>query len=187
MSAVAMACWPQQMRVTSDEAPGRLGASSTREGGDVQRLDLCALARHALSLLCTTGHVQASEVELQLPHEPIWARVSLGRMEQVLLHLIADAVVTRRAAESGARAVRLRVEPQDDFGDCGPSIHMLYTATSGVTPEPRAASEGMQVGLTVARELVEAQGGQVAVKRRGSAGGLMTVVVKLPDEGTASW
>lgn len=187
MSAVAMACWPQQMRVTNDEARGRLEASGSREGGDVQRMDLCALARHALALLCTTGHVQASEVELQLPHEPIWARVSPGRMEQVMLHLIADAVVTRRAAQAGTRAVRLRVEPQDDFGDYGPSIHMLYTAASGTLPEPRGTGEGMQVGLTVARELVEAQGGQVAVKRQGLSGGQMTVVVKLPDEGTASW
>jgi hypothetical protein len=39
----------------------------------------------------------------------------------------------------------------------------------------------------VARELVEAQGGHVAVKRQGLTGGTVTVTVELPDAGTASW
>ena len=186
MSAVAMARWPQQMLVTEDEVHGHLKAAGALEGADAQRLDLCALARHALALLCTTGHVQASEVELALPDEPVWARVSPRRMEQVMLHLIVDAVVTRRGVQTPCRAVRLGVEPQDDFGDYGPTIRMRYAAGAGAQ-EAREGTGGAPVGLPVARELVEAQGGHVAVKRQGLTGSTMLVTVELPDAGTASW
>ena len=187
MSAVAMARWPQQMLVTEDEVHGHLKAAGALEGADAQRLDLCALARHALALLCTTGHVQASEVELALPDEPVWARVSPRRMEQVMLHLIVDAVVTRRGVQTPCRAVRLGVEPQDDFGDYGPTIHMRYTAGGPGVQQAWDVTNSAPVGLPVARELVEAQGGHVAVRRQGLTGSTVTVTVELPDAGTASW
>lgn len=178
MSAVAMARWPRQLLVARDEVHGHLMAAGTLEGADAQRLDLCALARHALALLCTTGHVATHEVELALPEEPVWVRVNARCMEQVMLHLIVDAVVTRRGVPVPGRAVRLGVEPQDDFGDYGPLIQLRYGAAG-----ERALSA--PEGLTVARELVEAQGGQLAIKRQGLTG--VTVTVELPDTGTASW
>jgi signal transduction histidine kinase len=185
MSAVAMACWPQQMLVTSGEGRGRLAAVGALEGGDVQHLDLCSLAREAVSLLHTTGHVEPTEVQLELPSEPVFARVNPRRMEQVMLHLIADAVSMRREEASATRAVRLSVEPQDDFGDYGPTIQMRYMGRGGVAQHPRDTSS--PVGLTVARELVEAQGGHFAVRHHGNTGTTVTVTVELPDQGTASW
>ena len=186
MSAVAMALWPQQMHETKEEGRGHLSAAGILDGADVQPLDLCAMARGAVALLSTTGHVEASEVELELPEAPVLARLSRRRMEQVLLHLLADAVVTRRGAPPG-RAVRLRVEPQDDFGDYGPTIQLRYAAGTAGAPEPRDVAGTAPVGLTVARALVEAQGGHVAVRRQGMTGSQVTVVVELPDPGIASW
>lgn len=185
MSAVAMACWPQQMLVTNGEGRGRLASVGTLEGGDEQHLDLCALAREAVSLLHTTGHVEPAEVQLELPDEPVFARVNPRRMEQVMLHLIADAVSMRRAEESGARAVRLSVEPQDDFGDYGPTIQMRYMGRGSMAQHLRDAAN--PVGLRVARELVEAQGGHFAVRHHGNTGTTVTITVELPDQGSASW
>ena len=188
MSAVAMAWWPQQMLGTNAEARGHLASAEALDGTDEQHLDLCALARHAVSLLHTTGHVEPAEVQLELPDEPVFARVSARRMEQVMLHLLVDAVWMRRGAADNARAVRLSVEPQDDFGDYGPTIQMRFAARGlgpaqardTVAPSPRS-------GLSLARELVEAQGGHLAVKHHGHTGSTVVVTVALPDQGTASW
>ncbi|MFY0570534.1 sensor histidine kinase [Archangium lansingense] len=177
MSAVAMACWPRQTTVTSDEGRDHLSAVSSLDGADVQNLDLCALARHALALLHATGHVESTEVGLELPDEPVFARVSRRRMEQVMLHLLTDAVQERRSMGATARAVRLVVEPQDDFGDYGPTLQVRYAARGG-EPLP---------GLTAARELVESLGGQLAVKTHGLTGTTVTISVELEDQGTASW
>ncbi|MFY0580270.1 hypothetical protein ACN28S_43885 [Cystobacter fuscus] len=187
MSAVAMACWPQQMLVTGGEGRGRLASVNAREDGDEQHLDLCTLAREAVSLLRTAGHVEPTEVQLELPDEPVFARVNPWRMAQVLFHLIADAVGARRGTQSASntRAVRLSVEPQDDFGDYGPTIQMRYMGRGGPA-QPSRETSGPE-GLEAARELVEAQGGHLAVKHHGNTGTTVTVTVELPDQGTASW
>ncbi|QRK04055.1 HAMP domain-containing histidine kinase [Archangium violaceum] len=189
MSAVAMARRPKQMLVMSGESRSHLTAVSTRvEEVDSQYLDLCALARHAVALLHATGHVEATEVQLELPDEPVFARVSRRRTEQVMLHLLTDAVGAHRGEGAPARAVRLGVEPQDDFGDYGPSFHLRYAARELVEQEPdRRAGSARAESLTVARELVETLGGHLAVRNHGLTGTTVTVTVELPDQGTASW
>lgn len=183
MSAVAMAVGPRQTMAMSGEGRGHLSPVGALDGTDVQRVDLCALARHAVALLHATGHVAPTEVQLELPDEPVFARVSQRRMEQVMLHLMASAVEARRSGEASARAVRLMVEPQDDFGDYGPTFRLRYVAGTP-SEEVRSASEE---GLAVARELVELLGGTFAVKSHGLTGSTVTVSVELPDQGTASW
>jgi C4-dicarboxylate-specific signal transduction histidine kinase len=166
MSAVAMTCGPQQMGGPPGEGRGYLTPAGALDGTDVQHLDLCALVRHAVALLHATGHVECTAVRLELPDEPVFARVSRRRLEQVLFHLLT-------------RAVRLTVEPRDDFGDYGPTFHVRYTA----------AESTLRAGLKVAGELVEALGGSLTQRRLGLTGTLVTV--ELPrheqDPGTASW
>lgn len=186
MSAVAMAVWPKQTMAMSGEGRSHLNPVGALDGADVQQVDLCALARHAVALLHATGHVEPGEVQLELPDEPVFARVSRRRMEQVMLHLMTSAVEARRSTEARTRAVRLTVEPQDDFGDYGPTFRLRYV--TGVEQEPRdGAPSAPAEGLAVARELVELLGGTFAVKGHGLTGSTVTVSVELPDQGTASW
>ena len=190
MSAVAMACWPQHeiMMVTNGEGRSHLTAKGARDDTDVQHFDLCALARHAVALLHATGHVETTEVQLELPDEPVFARVNQRRMEQVMLHLIASAVGARRSGGATARAVRLGVEPQDNFGDYGPTFHVRYVERGLAEQEPRAATEDApRADLAVAREWVEALGGLFTVKSLGLMGTTVTVELPDPDPGTASW
>jgi signal transduction histidine kinase len=187
MSAVAMAYGPRRMMATNGEGPNHLTAAGTLNGTDVQHLDVCALTQHAVALLQATGHVESREVQLELPAEPVFARVSRQRLEQVVLHLVADAVDARRSGgRDTSRAVRLTVEPQDDFGDYGPTFHVHYPARELTGPEETLlAQEAPQAGLKMARELVESLGARFQVKSVGLTS--TTVTVELPDQGTASW
>jgi signal transduction histidine kinase len=174
MSVVAMACQPRQKVGMNGEGLGHLTPVKPLDGTHVETLDLRELARQALALLHTTGHVKTSEVELAVPAEPVPATVSRHWLEQVLFDLVGHAVVAQRAEAPGNRTVRLEVEPQDDFGDHGPSVRVRYAEAA----EPEA-------GLALVREQVEALGGHLGVKRHGRTG--RTVTVELPDQGTASW
>jgi hypothetical protein len=131
--------------------------------------------------------VEDREVQLELPEEPVFARASRQRLEQVLLHLIADAVDARRSGgRDTGRAVRLTVDPQDDFGDYGPTFHVHYPARELPASEATLlAREAPQVGRKMARELVESLGARFRVKSVGLTSTLVTV--ELPDPGTASW
>jgi C4-dicarboxylate-specific signal transduction histidine kinase len=179
MSAVAMAGRPQQTRGTHGEARGYLAPAGTLDGTDVQHLDLGALARHAVALLHATGHMAPAEVRLELPDEPVFARVSRWRLEQVLFHLVTHAVEAQRGEGPTASAVRLMVEPQDDFGDNGPTFRVRYLARG---PSKRTS-------LEVAGELVAALGGNLTKGHHGRTGTTLTVELPKPeqDPGTASW
>ncbi|HEX8820646.1 MAG TPA: sensor histidine kinase [Archangium sp.] len=177
MSAVALASWPRQMMNMSGEGPSHLTPAVTLDGTDVENIDLHELARHAVALLQATGHVKPSELELALPSEPVSARVSRRRLEQVLFQLLAHAVAAQRGEASSTRAVRLEVEPQDDFGDHGPAFRVRY-ADPCAEPMPEA-------GLAMVSERARALGGRLGVRRHGRTG--LTVTVELPDQGTASW
>jgi signal transduction histidine kinase len=172
MSAVALACWPRQRMEMKGEGLSHLFPAAPLDGTDVENLDLRELARQTLALLHTTGHVKTSEVELAVPAEPVCARVSRHGLEHALFDLIAHAVAAQRAEAPGARTVRLEVEPQDDFGDHGPTLRVRY-------------AEAAEAELTLVREQVEHLGGRLGVKRHGRTG--RTVTVELPDQGTASW
>jgi C4-dicarboxylate-specific signal transduction histidine kinase len=173
MSALAMASWPRTM--VMNESRSHLSVAGPLDGTDVQSVDLCALAKHAVTVLQTTGHVKDAEVQVELPHEPVFAWLSRRSLEQVLFHLITHAVNAQRGEGASVRAVRLTVEPQDDFGDYGPTIRVRYTAAEGA-PE---------TDLAVARELLESLGGRLTARSHGQTG--RTLSVELPDQGTASW
>jgi hypothetical protein len=179
MSAVAMTSGPTQRRVTHGEDRSHLSPVDVLDGTDIQHLDLCALARHAVALLHATGRVERSRVRVELPDEPVFARTSRRRLEQVLLQLVPQAVEAQGNKELPARAVRLTVEPPDDFEDYGPTLRVRYSAAEGKS----------RVDLKEVDELVEALGGQLTEKRLGLTG--ITVTVELPEStpepGTASW
>lgn len=179
MSAVAMAGGPQQTRGAHGEARGYLAPAGAQDDTDVRHLDLGALARHAVALLHATGHMAHAEVRLELPDEPVFARVSRWRLEQVLFHLVTHAVEAQRGEEPPARAVRLTVEPQDDFGEEGPTLRVRYLA--------RSLSK--RTSLAVAGELVEALGGSLTTGHHGRTGTTLTVELPHPerDPGTTSW
>jgi C4-dicarboxylate-specific signal transduction histidine kinase len=135
-------------------------------------------------VLQTTGHVKDSEVQMELPHEPVFAWLSRRRLEQVLFHLITHAVSAQRGEGAPARAVRLTVEPQDDFGDYGPTFRVRY-AERARAEQQTPAEDAPEADLAVARELLESLGGRLTAKSHGLTG--RTLSVELPDQGTASW
>jgi signal transduction histidine kinase len=186
MSAVVMANWPRLTAMSGGSQHHQLARSAQ---GDVQRLDLCALAQHAVALLRARGYWLEHEVRLELPTEPVFAWVSQRRMEQVLHHLLVHALDESQGEGAVARSTRLTVEPPDDFGDHGPTFRVRYLGKR-VSERREAGGEELargtpRTGLSQARELVESMGGQLTVRGRGLTGA--TVSVELPDQGTASW
>ncbi|HEX8436967.1 sensor histidine kinase [Archangium sp.] len=182
MSALAMASRPR-MTVMS-EVPSHLSVAGPLDGTDVQSVDLGALVKHAVALLQATGHVKEAEVQVELPHEPVCAWLSRRRLEQVLFHLITHAVNAQRGEGTSVRAVRVTVEPQDDFGDYGPTFRVRYAERARAEQET-AAEGSRETDLAVARELLESLGGRLTAKSHGLTG--RTLSVELPDQGTASW
>jgi C4-dicarboxylate-specific signal transduction histidine kinase len=155
---------------------------------DVLQVDVVSSARNAVELLRATRRLHGVEVVVLLPEDPVIARVSRRRVEQVLLLLLAHAADT---ATGEHPQVRLTVEPPDDFGDVGPRFHITTPSSALSERELQAVFLApLLVGsphrrLARARELVESTGGSLEVARGTPSG--TTVTVDLPAPGLASW
>ncbi|CAM4031408.1 histidine kinase [Corallococcus exiguus] len=174
-------------------SPGDAGASFGGQGlesvdlPDVFQVDVAVCVRDALGLLGATRRLRGMEVALELPEDPVIARVSRRRLEQVLLLLVAHAA---DVAPQAAPSVRVVVDPPDDFGDVGPRFQVVMPGVSLSERETRSVVlSPLRVGSTQrrlarARELVDAMGGEFAVERleEGTA-----VSVVLPAPGLASF
>lgn len=154
---------------------------------DVFQVDVAVSVRDALELLGATRRLHGVEVTLELPEAPVIARVSRRRLEQVLLLLVAHAV---DAMTPEAPAVRVVVDPPDDFGDVGPRFQVVLPGVSLSERETRSVVlsplrvGGPQRRLARARELVDAMGGELSLEQLDEGTG---VSVQLPAPGLASF
>ena len=123
------------------------------------------------------------EFELTLPPEPLTLRGDATRLGQVLTNLVSNAV---KYSPEGGR-IRIRLEQ-----DGGRAILAVSDEGIGIAEEdqqrifepfmrsksPRADIPGVGLGLSVARQLVLAHGGDIQVESRLGAGS--TFRVRLP-------
>ena len=173
MNAVATARWTQPK-------PGQPHLHSVGGREEPQALDLCALAEQAVTLLRDDGWVRDGEVQLELPCEPVLTHASREKLELLLIHLIGQAAQAPKATR--ALSVRVTVEPQDIFGDYGPTVRVRHLKdgprVQGLAPD----------SLGVARTLVESLGGQLSVRSRGPLGTTISVELRDVDASHApSW
>jgi signal transduction histidine kinase len=161
---------------------------------DVQRFDLRELVACVVERLRAAGRLGDAEVEVVLPEEAVAGVFNRRQLEQVLVELLSNAADAVEDVKDRPRRIHTGVELPDDFGDFGPRLFVqdtgigifedelqaIFAPYYTTKPPERAAG----LGLTVARTLVEAMGGQLAVHSRVNLGSTFTV--ELPEQ-TASW
>lgn len=149
--------------------------------------------RHLLQECKTMAEDQAAEagisVRLSLPDHPIVFNVDETRLRQVVINLLTNAIKfsprdTRidmevRRGEEGTAEIRVR-----DHGAGMPagSIDQALDAFEQLPndAQPQAEQDGLGLGLTIARRLTEAHGGQLEVTSALNRGTM--VLVRLPEE-----
>ncbi|HTN92792.1 MAG TPA: ATP-binding protein, partial [Sorangium sp.] len=141
---------------------------------------------HSVVDLCRVRATQKGLAFHYLPAEgaPAWVRVDEKRLIQVLVNLLGNAVKFTRAG-----SVTLRVEARGEeflfhVEDTGPGIAPADVARifepfeqSG---ERGARAEGVGLGLSITRKIVEQMGGRLDVKSVPGEGSTFTVAVRLP-------
>jgi len=152
-----------------------------------ERLDLRAIAEHAVASVRPLIERRKHELSVSLPAEPVWVKGDPGRLEQVVVNLLNNAV---KYTDEGGQ-IWLTVKQGDDevevvlrVRDSGvgiapellPSIFDLFTQA----PRTLDRSEGgLGIGLSLVQKLVELHGGKVAAHSGGLGHG-SEFVVRLP-------
>ena len=144
-------------------------------------VDLNAMVRSAVDIAQALPN--APTIRLRVPPGPVTVRVDPGRLEQVLLNLLANAM--EHAPDSGALGLTVRAtadRAEVVLRDHGPGIkaedlRTIFEAYTRVGEPPRG--RGLGLGLYVAREIVTAHRGEIKAASRVGKGTTMTVWLPL--------
>jgi two-component system CheB/CheR fusion protein len=156
---------------------------------DPAPLEVGALAAQAVETARGLAQEQTHTHPLTLdaPAEPLWVRGDAGRLEQVLLNLLTNALkYTPPTTRIAVRLQRVGGEVALAVQDEGPGIAAdqvphLFARFHQVARPDHASQSGLGLGLFICHELVTAHGGRLEVQSTEGVGTTFTVWLPLLD------
>jgi len=147
--------------------------------------DLCGLVAEVYETGQMLGEEAGLDVTLEMPEGPIVADVDAGRMRQLVMNLVTNAVkytpsgggvwltltATPEAANIAVRDTGIGIAP----GDVGLVFDRFWRADSARSRT--GERPGIGLGLSIGKWIAEAHGGALAVTSRPGRGSSFTVTV----------
>src|SRR5205085_10677905 len=154
---------------------------------DLAPLEVGALAAQAVETARGLAQEQTHPLTLDAPAEPLWVRGDAGRLEQVLLNLLTNAL--KYTSQTTRIAVRLRrvggevaLAVQDDGpGIAADQVPHLFARFYQVARPEGAPRSGLDLGLFICQELVTAHSGRLEAQSTERVGTTFTVWLPLLD------
>ena len=153
---------------------------------DLEETSLSQLAATTAETFRPSAEAKGVRLITELPAELPAVRIDAARMTQVLQNLLANALrhtpaegtITIRT-EAVAAAVQLAIA---DTGDGIPPEHLPHIFDRFYRTDPARSRDrgGAGLGLAIARAIIEAHGGQIAVASEGVPGKGSTFTIHLP-------
>ncbi|HET9983240.1 MAG TPA: ATP-binding protein [Longimicrobiales bacterium] len=159
-----------------------------REQVRFERLDATHLARAASELLEPQARARGLELHADVPPGPLWIRSDPGKVRQILLNLLGNAV---KFTDEGG--VFLTLHPEGDewlaftVRDTGPGIDAAHLERifEPFTQADQSATRlkgGTGLGLAVSRRLAHLLGGDVTVESTVGEGSTFTLRLPMAGE-----
>jgi signal transduction histidine kinase len=172
-----------------------LGFAHQNAGHAVLRLrevDLRDVVRDAGAMVESLAAAKGLQFRLRLPEEPMPFRTDPGKLRQIILNLVANAVKFTDAgeigihAESAAGSVLLRIS--DTGIGIAPQHSEQVFAAFWQVDQSSSRVGGIGLGLAVTRQLAGLLGGEVTMESTPDSGSIFTVrlplVLPVPDTGS---
>jgi signal transduction histidine kinase len=147
--------------------------------GSFASLDLVAIVRDTVHLVESEADRRNVRLKLDLPPRPVAVRGDAVQLQQVLLNLLTNAI---DASESeGAATVMVSLRENGDQVDLAVSDTGRGIGEGELShifkPFFTTKQQGMGIGLTVVRSMVEAHGGKVVAERSELGGARLKVSI----------
>ncbi|PDW04475.1 sensor histidine kinase [Candidatus Viridilinea mediisalina] len=169
-----------------------LQALSHVEAGQVSlqisAVDLSSIAQRVVNQLRPQTIASSLELSLQPASSPLIVRADPDRLAQILLNLVGNAI--RYTPEGGCITVRLSAQAElaqvevidSGIGISATDLPLLFERFYRVDRSRARSSGGSGIGLTIARHLAWAMGGELSARSPGLGQG-STFTLTLPLEG----
>ena len=168
----------------------RLRSLLMRTPFEAKEIDLNKVIAEALDLFSGLAHARAVTIESIPPAEPLYVRGDRIQLQQVLLNLILNAADAMEHLDKSRRRILLRAAQDRGFAvieivDNGPGI-LAAKFSEVFEPLFTTKPNGMGMGLSIARTIVEAHDGQISVENCAGQGAAFRISLPLvPSAGAA--
>jgi signal transduction histidine kinase len=150
---------------------------------ELSDFDLNALVGETIELLSGLGAAREVRLNSFMTTLPLPVKADRVQLQQVIVNLVINAMDAMSAMPLQDRSMNISTAREDTFAelsikDSGPGIpqdNLKQIFEPFFTTKP----EGMGMGLSIARTIVEAHGGQLSVENRAGGGAVFRVRLKL--------
>jgi len=150
---------------------------------DVKPVDIHAVVRERVALVAHDTRARQVQVDLDLPPEPCFVVGDQVLLQQVLVNLMVNAIDAMGEISPDRRRVRMcntvgRDTVEVSVRDAGSG---LPETVNGALFEPfvTTKTDGIGIGLTIARSIVEAHRGRMDARNNPEGGATFTVTLPL--------
>jgi signal transduction histidine kinase len=150
---------------------------------ELKNLDLNDLVRQAVDFLSSLTVGRKVELVNVVTPDPLPILGDSIQLQQVILNLVVNAIDAMRDTPDEKRIISIRTSRGKSFAelsvsDCGPGI-AEDKLKEVFEPFFTSKAEGMGMGLSIARTIVEAHSGQISAENRDGGGALFRMRLPL--------
>ncbi len=153
---------------------------------DKTPIDLHAVVSESLALVGHDVRARQIEVAIHLPSNPCIVNGDQVLLQQVLVNLVMNAMDAMAETPWARRHLTIRSEVRADdvdvsVGDTGTGVPAHITSVL-FTPFVTTKPNGVGIGLTIARAIVDAHGGTIAARNNPEGGATFTVTLRRSEK-----
>lgn len=157
-----------------------------RDELELAPIDINAVIGEAVDLMESEARHAAIAVELELTPSLPWARGDAIQLQQILINLTRNSIEAMASDREGPRKLTIRTFRQDD----GDIAIMVIDTGFGIPVDIRdrlfepfftTKSQGLGMGLSICRSIIERHGGTLAIEENEARGAVIRFTLKVVD------
>jgi signal transduction histidine kinase len=167
----------------ASEVIRRLRSLLKRAPFEAKEINLNETVGETLDLISALAHARGVSLSSVLAGTPLPVKADNIQLQQVLINLIVNAIDAMAHLESSQRKIAVRTVQNGDFAeieiaDSGPGI-TAGKLSEVFEPFYTTKPNGMGMGLSIARTIIEVHGGQISAECRAGQGALFRINLPL--------
>jgi two-component system, LuxR family, sensor kinase FixL len=164
----------------SREILKRLRRFVARRPIDTATHDIASIIADATVLILPQAQSEGVEIEYRLDPGARWVEADAIQVQQVLINLVRNAIEAMHSADESrvtistapAEEGKIRIQVEDNGPGLGSEPERYFA------PFESAKTEGLGLGLSISRTIVEAHGGTIEARSAQSGGALFQFTLK---------
>jgi C4-dicarboxylate-specific signal transduction histidine kinase len=170
---------------------GRVRALARKTAPQASAVDIAALVQESVALVAREAATAATSVRIEQTGEPAPIVCDRVQVQQVIVNLLMNALQAMRGVSERPREIRVTID-----GGADETVEIaVRDSGSGIDGDPNrifdpfftTKSDGMGLGLSICRTIIEGQGGRIQASNNPLHGATVAFTLPISIPAEARW